>query len=222
MIARVFKRNRRRPIQRTTPCPAVRPCAPQATDGLTQAALEVSYTRLLITGAMLLFAFGAISVRLVDVSLMQAASEPRVAFAPRMQEMRMDRADIVDRNGNLLSTNLSTASMFANPRKVIDPDDTARQLAKALPTLHEAEVARKLKTERSFVWLQRNLTPRQQWKVISLGLPGIDFQSAQTRVYPTGSLAAHIMGYVGITHNVRRERAVWINARLGALKIYAR
>jgi len=198
MITRVFKRTRRRQNQRSTPCPAVRPCAPQETDGRTQAALEVSYTRLLMTGAMLLFAFGAIAVRLVDVSLLQAASEPRVAFAPRMQEMRTDRADIIDRNGNLLSTNLSTASMFANPRKVIDPDDTARQLAIALPTLHEAEVARQLKTNRSFVWLQRNLTPRQQWKVISLGLPGIDFQSAQTRVYPNGSLAAHIMGYVDI------------------------
>ena len=166
MITRVFKRTRRRQNQRSTPCPAVRPCAPQETDGRTQAALEVSYTRLLMTGAMLLFAFGAIAVRLVDVSLLQAASEPRVAFAPRMQEMRTDRADIIDRNGNLLSTNLSTASMFANPRKVIDPDDTARQLAIALPTLHEAEVARQLKTNRSFVWLQRNLTPRQQWKVI--------------------------------------------------------
>ncbi|NKB54878.1 MAG: penicillin-binding protein 2 [Alphaproteobacteria bacterium] len=167
-------------------------------DDRIQVALDVSYTRLLMTGAMLLFAFGAIAVRLVDVSLLQAASEPRAAFAPRGQEMRMDRADVVDRNGNLLATNLSTASLFANPRKVMDPDDTARQLARVLPTLREAEVARQLKTNRSFVWLQRNLTPRQQWQVISLGLPGIDFQSAQTRVYPNGALAAHIMGYVGV------------------------
>ncbi len=176
----------------------MRPCAPGATDERTQAALEVSHTRLLMTGAMLLFAFGAIGVRLVDVSLMQAAREPRAAHAPRVQELRMDRANVVDRNGVLLATNLATASLFANPRKVIDPDETARQLAAALPELREAEVVRQLKSNRSFVWLRRNLTPRQQWRVISLGLPGIDFHSAETRVYPNGSLAAHILGFVDI------------------------
>ncbi len=176
----------------------MRPCAPGATDERTQAALEVSHTRLLMTGAMLLFAFGAIGVRLVDVSLMQAAREPRAAPAPRVQELPHDRANVVDRNGVLLATNLATASLFANPRKVIDPDETARQLAAALPELREAEVVRQLKSNRSFVWLRRNLTPRQQWRVISLGLPGIDFHSAETRVYPNGSLAAHILGFVDI------------------------
>ena len=198
MIGLPFKRTRKSRSTRSTTRPPVRPCAPRATDERTQVALEVSYTRLLMTGAFLLFAFGAIGVRLVDVSLLQAAREPRAAYAPRMQEMRMDRADVVDRNGLLLATNLATASLFANPRKVIDPDDAARQLATALPELHEAEVARQLKSNRSFVWLQRNLTPRQQWRVISLGLPGTDFQSAQTRVYPNGSLAAHILGFVDI------------------------
>ncbi len=198
MILNPFKSIRQSHQQRAASHGRVRPCAPRAMDEKIQAALDVSYRRLLMTGAMLLFAFGAITVRLVDVSLMQAASEPRVTYAPRMQEMRMDRADIVDRNGTLLATNLSTASLFANPRKVMNPDDTARQLAMVLPELHEAEVARQLKSKRSFVWLRRNLTPRQQWRVISLGLPGIEFQSAETRVYPNGTLAAHIMGYVDI------------------------
>ncbi len=198
MTRRFFKNIRQNRKSRITTRQTVRPCAPRAMDAQIEAALEVSHARLLMTGAMLLFAFGAISVRLIDVSLLQAASEPRVTYAPRMQEMRMDRADVVDRNGVLLATNLSTASLFANPRKVIDPDDTARQLVAALPALREAEVARQLKSNRSFIWLQRNLTPRQQWDVISLGLPGIDFQSAETRVYPNGSLAAHIMGYVDI------------------------
>ncbi len=198
MIANPFKRPRKNHRTRSPSRPSTRPCAPRATDERAQAALEVSYTRLLITVAMLLFAFGAIGVRLVDVSLMQAAREPRAAHAPRMQELRMDRANVVDRNGVLLATNLATASLFANPRKVINPDETARQLVATLPELREAEVVRQLKSNRSFVWLRRNLTPRQQWQVISLGLPGIDFHSAETRVYPNGSLAAHILGFVDI------------------------
>ena len=198
MIANPFKKprnNRRaRPATRIT----IRPCAPGTKDERVMAALEVSYTRLLMTAAILLFAFSAISVRLIDVSLLQAAREPNAAYAPRMQELRMDRADVVDRNGLLLATNLTTASLFANTRKLMDPDEAARQLAAVLPELREAEVVRLLKSNRSFVWLRRNLTPRQQWRVIELGLPGVDFQSAETRVYPNGSLAAHILGFVDV------------------------
>jgi len=198
MIANPFKRPRKGRHTRPVSRPSIRPCAPSITDERVQAALEVSYTRLIMTSAMILFAFGAVSVRLVDVSLLQAAREPNTAYAPRIQELRMDRADVVDRNGVLLATNLVTASLFANPRKVMEPTETARQLAAALPELRQAEVARQLQSNRSFVWLRRNLTPRQQWRVIELGLPGIDFQSAETRVYPNGPLAAHILGFVDI------------------------
>ena len=181
MISNPFKRPRKGRHTRPASRPSTRPFAPGITDERVQAALEVSYTRLIMTSAMLLFAFGAVSVRLVDVSLLQAAREPNTAYAPRVQELRMDRADVVDRNGVLLATNLVTASLFANPRKVMDPKETARQLVAALPELRQAEVARQLQSNRSFVWLRRNLTPRQQWRVIELGLPGIDFQSAETR-----------------------------------------
>ena len=184
---------RRRSSQRA----ATKPCAAH-TDKRTAHVLEVSHTRILVTGAMLMLAFSAISVRLIDIALFQDAREPKAAHATHTQAMRMDRSDIVDRNGVLLATNLNTASLYANPRKIIDADDAARQLVQALPGLREAEVARSLKTDRSFIWLQRNLTPRQQSKVNALGIPGLYFQSAETRVYPNGPLAAHILGYVDI------------------------
>jgi cell division protein FtsI (penicillin-binding protein 3) len=184
---------RRRNAQRA----AARPCSAH-TDKRIAHILDTSHTRILFTGAMLLLAFGAISVRLVDIALMQEAHEPRVAHSPRIQAMRMDRADIVDRNGVLLATNLSTASLYANPHKVMDADEAARQLVTALPQLRQAEVARLLKTDRSFIWLRRNLTPRQQSDVNALGIPGLYFQRAETRVYPNGPLAAHVLGFVDI------------------------
>ena len=184
---------RRRNSQRA----ATRPCAAH-TDKRTAHVLDVSHTRILVTGAMLMLAFGAISVRLIDIALFQDAQEPKTARATHTQAMRMDRSDIIDRNGVLLATNLNTASLYANPRKIIDADDAARQLVLALPELREAEIARSLKTDRSFIWLRRNLTPRQQAKVNALGIPGIYFQSAETRVYPNGPMAAHVLGYVDI------------------------
>lgn len=182
---------------------AVIPCTPLQgaqgrRDNRLHAALETGRTRLLIGGSIMMLGFAVVGMRLIDIALLQEAREPRVARAPSASEMRTGRADIVDRNGEIVATSLQTASLFANPRKILDADDAARLLVGALPDLREAEIAAKLKSGRGFVWLKRNLSPRQQWDVIQLGIPGVEFQTAESRVYPHGTLAAHILGFVGV------------------------
>jgi cell division protein FtsI (penicillin-binding protein 3) len=177
------------------------PCMPIRRDKRHDIAMETGRTRLLIGGTVLMLGFAVVGARLIEIALLQDAQEPRVAHAPSASEMRTSRADIIDRNGEVLATTLETASMFANPRKILDADDAARLLVTALPDLREAEIAAKLKSDRGFVWLKRNLSPRQQWDIIKLGIPGVEFQSAETRVYPHGPLAAHVLGYVDIDNN---------------------
>jgi cell division protein FtsI (penicillin-binding protein 3) len=199
-----FRRGRRtiKP-RRQSKSTQVQPCTPLQgasgrRDNRLHAALETGRTRLLIGGAVMMMGFGVVGLRLIDIALLQEAREPRVARAPSASEMRTGRADIVDRNGEIVATSLQTASLFANPRKILDANDAARLLVGVLPDLKEAEVAAKLKSGRGFVWLKRNLSPRQQWNVIGLGIPGVEFQTGETRVYPHGPLAAHILGYVGV------------------------
>jgi len=81
---------------------------------------------------------------------------------------------------------------------VQDPDEAARLLNSVLPDLNIASTAAKLDTNRGFVWLKRNLTPRQQQAVNRLGLPGIYFQAESKRVYPQGNLTAHLIGYTDV------------------------
>lgn len=197
-----LRRGRRtiRPRKQTTPSFA-QPCTPIRRDKRRDIAMETGRTRLLISGTVLMLGFAVVGARLIEVSLLQGAREPRVAHAPSASEMRTDRADIIDRNGKILATTLKTVSMFANPRKILDADDAARLLVTALPDLREAEIAAKLKSNRGFVWLKRNLSPRQQWDIIKLGIPGVEFQSAETRIYPHGPMAAHVLGYVDIDNN---------------------
>ena len=58
----------------------------------------------MMTGAILTLAFAVVGMRLVDVTLLQAAVEPRVAYAPKPARLQFARSDIVDRNGVLLAT----------------------------------------------------------------------------------------------------------------------
>ncbi len=167
-------------------------------DGTTKQCLEVGRTRLLAAGLVLAMAFLVVGLRLVGVSLLTEGQEPRTAETPRATAFESFRADIVDRNGVVLATTLPAASLYTNPRQIIDPEGTARRLAAILPDIPKREIAAKLASDRSFAWIKRKLTPRQRHDVNRLGVPGLYFQQEPDRVYPHGALAAHVVGFAGM------------------------
>ena len=182
---------------------AARPSDPPRVtiDGSAKLALETGRTRLLVAGLIFALAFSAVGLRLIDLSLLRHGNEPRLAGGTVGQAYNGGRAEIVDRNGIVLATTLPTQSLYANPRQVLDPVETAAALVAVLPDLTLSEVAMKLGQERSFVWLQRNLTPRQQYEINRLGLPGLHFQRELDRVYPLGQLTAQIVGFTDVDNN---------------------
>ncbi len=190
------------PVARPSPGPPpLDPPAPIKLDGVSKLALEIGRTRLLVAGLVFALAFLAIGLRLVELGLLREGNEPRVARSETVQPFNTGRADIVDRNGVVLATTLPTQSLYANPQLVMDVEETAAALAGVLPELSPSELAAKLSLERSFVWLKRNLTPRQQYEVNRLGLPGLDFQRELDRVYPLGALAVQVVGFTDVDGN---------------------
>ncbi len=167
-------------------------------DGRAKRAMEVGRTRLAMTGALFALSFLGIGLRLIGVTLLQEAEEPRLSDVPAGDATMSERADILDRNGVVLATSLRTASLYVNPRQVIDPREAAERLAAVLPEFSRAELLARLSADRSFVWLRRSMTPRQQYAVLRLGIPGLDFQTEERRVYPQGALAAHVVGFTDI------------------------
>ena len=168
-------------------------------EGAGSAALNTARARLALAGSLFALAFVIIGIRLIDVSVVRAADDlavgPKHAIAAQARHGRMD---IVDRNGTLLASSLVTASLFGDPARVLDPADAARRLATVLPELSVAEVTAKLSTDKRFVWLHRHLTPRQQYEINRLGIPGFYFQREDKRIYPHGSLMAHVVGFADV------------------------
>lgn len=164
-------------------------------------ALETGRTRLLVAGVVFALAFLVVAWRLVDLALLSQGREPRIAEATSPPRLHTGRADIVDRNGVVLATSLPTASLYADPRQIFDPHEAAAALARALPALPQSEVRAKLASARSFVWLKRNLTPREQYAVNRLGIPGLHFRREPRRIYPHGELTAHIVGFTDVDNN---------------------
>lgn len=167
-------------------------------EGIRKEALETGRNRLLVIGALFALVFMLIGGRLVHLAVLERGDEPQLARSTTVQPMVAGRADIVDRNGVILATSLPTASLFANPREILDRQAAADKLATVLPGLDRAEVAAKLGSPSGFVWLRRNLTPSQQYAVNRLGIPGLRFHRAERRVYPHGRQAAHVLGFTDV------------------------
>ncbi|MDQ2953873.1 MAG: penicillin-binding protein 2, partial [Pseudomonadota bacterium] len=108
------------------------------------------------------------------------------------------RPDILDRNGEILATDVRTPSLFAEPRKIIDIDEAAELLTAVLPDLDTTETRERLSSKRGFVWLKREITPKQQQDIHRLGIPGIGFITENKRVYPNGPEVSHLIGHVNI------------------------
>ncbi len=168
-------------------------------DGQRKAALEIGRTRLLVAGAVFLLAFVAVGLRLADLALLSGGAEPtRVATPSPAEALETQRAEILDRNGQVLATTLPTNSLYANPRRVIDPEAAAIELAQALPQYSVASLKAKLSQDSSFTWIKRGLTPRETARINRLGIPGLDFVREEQRFYPNGRLTGHLVGYTNI------------------------
>jgi len=164
-------------------------------DGAGRRALETGRSRLAIGAGLFALAFLGLTGRLIEVGLFGAdQTRPAMAHADIAAPL-VQRADIVDRNGVVLATNLDMHALYADSRLVDNPSATTARLAEVLPGLNVEAVERGLASGSSFVWIHRGLTPRQVHAVNRLGEPGLDFLPAQRRFYPAGRLAAHVVGF---------------------------
>src|SRR5215475_2088138 len=163
--------------------------------GLAIVAFAAIYA--VIGGRLVMFAIGADAH-----GARQAASQDAIATA---------RPDIVDRNGEVLATDIKSPSLFAEPRRIIDKDEAIELLTATVPDLDTAEVRERLSSRKGFVWLKREITPKQQQEIHKLGVPGIGFLRENKRVYPTGNEVAHLIGLVNIDNQGIAGMEKWLD-----------
>lgn len=115
-----------------------------------------------------------------------------------IQGLTTARPDILDATGTVLATDIRISSLFAEPFRIPDPQEAVRKLAAAMPELPHEEIERKLTSGARFVWLKRQITPKQENEIRAAGIPGVGFRTEHRRVYPKGRLASHLTGIVNV------------------------
>ena len=190
-----------------------------APDLARRAAMEKTRGRLVLAAAGFAVLFGAVVIKLADATVVNPVQPKAVALQRRADPPaappgettapvlpaaldfgpRAARAMITDRNGEILAVSLPTAGLFANPSQIIDPADAAHRLVGVVPRLDEATMrARLSETGKQFVYLERQITPKEQLRINALGIVGLEFQPTERRHYPLGRVAAQVLGAVDV------------------------
>src|SRR5256886_15408765 len=150
-----------------------------------------------IGGRLVMFAIGADSH-----SARRGGSQDAIATA---------RPDIVDRNGEVLATDIKAPSLFGEPRRISEKDEAIELQTGALTELDTEEARTRLSSRKGFVWLTREITPKQQQDIHKHGVPGIGFLRENKRVYPTGNEVAHLIGLVTIDNQGIAGMEKWLD-----------
>src|SRR3954467_7526029 len=140
-----------------------------------------------------MLAFGAIFA-VIGGRLIMFATVGDSHGAPRstaQDAIATARPDILDRNGEILATDVKTPSLFGEPRRIIDVDEAIELLTAVMPDLDTTEPRERLGGKRGFVWLKREISAKQQTEVHRLGISGVGFLTENKRVFPNGPEVSH-------------------------------
>ncbi len=155
--------------------------------------------------------YAVIAVRLVMFGI--ASDSRTVHRVVSGDAIATARPDILDRNGEVLATDVRVPSLYAEPRRLIDVDEAVELLTADLPDLDATELRERLSSRRGFVWLRRDITPEQQREIYRQGLPGIGFLNENKRDYPNGAEVSHLLGHVNIDNQGIAGIEKWLDGQ---------
>lgn len=164
--------------------------------------LGAARQRLILLSVGFLTCYIMIAARTFDLAFIQVPTNlPYETEASRDQGHTVPptwRADIVDRNNVILARSLKTSSVYADPKLIINPEETAKDLMRIFSDLSYDSVLEKLTKPARFVWIKRHIQPKDKYEILKIGQPGLGFKDEYRRVYPQGSLTSHITGFANI------------------------
>jgi len=154
--------------------------------------------RLAFTGILFSLLFLALGLRAFQLHMLEGEKLKRLGERQHLEEWTLlpKRGTILDRAGEPLALSLEGQSVYARPRRLKEEDGVARKLAQAL-NLDPLLVRQKLKAERPFVWIKRQITPKEAERVKAVHREGIGISYEPNRYYPQGRVAGQLLGFVG-------------------------
>jgi len=160
--------------------------------------LQKNRSRVRTAAAGFAILFAIVGGRAFQLQVLQGEKLKRLGERQHLKEWIVlpRRGAVLDRGGEPLALSLEAQSVYARPHRIRELEAASRSLARILD-LKLTEVKQKLASEKPFVWIKRQVTPREAEQIQNLTVEGIGMFYEPHRYYPQGQLAAHVIGFVG-------------------------
>ena len=174
---------------------------------------RLSRRRIRATFGVFLLVVGLSVAQLVNIQVINAEeyAERGVRQRARTIELPASRGRIYDREGDVLATSITSATLYADPRsfrpterpdgRIVPAAGDANRVARTLAPMLNLDatwIESRLRRDAHFVYLARQLDVRVGEEIMALQLPGVGMITEPRRVYPSGGLAAQVIGFTGI------------------------
>ena len=151
-------------------------------------------------GLLLMIAFAALVGRsfylqVINNDFLQEKGESRYR---RDIEVSASRGKIIDRNGQMLAVSTPMKSIWAIPGDARAMNASQKQQLAGLLDMSARELDGKIASEKTFVFIKRQVPPETAERIAALKLPGVHQEKEYRRYYPTGDMTAHIVGFTGV------------------------
>ncbi|MBW1760045.1 MAG: PASTA domain-containing protein [Deltaproteobacteria bacterium] len=159
--------------------------------------------RIALLGACVMCVAMLVVVRAFHVQISSGDRLREMAEDQHIRHLRVSprRGAIYDRHGAELAVSVDVDSVYANPRRLEameqDPTLVAKRIAKILD-VDPRRLAKRLGSDRYFVWIERRVTPHEATRIRELDIPGVELTTEARRYYPNRHLAAHLVGFADI------------------------
>lgn len=159
--------------------------------------------KLLICSVMLIMSFTIIGYRTISLASINKNNVSNKVYAEIENESipKSLRGNIYDRNNKILATTINTLSLNVNPQEILNIDQTIAKLIKIFPQLEEKVLYKKLNSNKKFINLLKEISPREYVRLLNAGIEGLKIETKNKRIYPNNTLAAHILGATDIDGN---------------------
>lgn len=155
--------------------------------------------RIIVVALVMMVAWSLVGIQLFKIQVVEAAEYSEQALDQRLKEQEFApyRGTIYDRTGRQMALTIDGVTVWANPQQIDNVSLTAHLVATAL-RIDEPALAEKLANDKSFVFVKRQMEESEVEALRALDLPGIYFDTEPKRVYPNGTIAAQLIGFVGV------------------------
>ena len=161
--------------------------------------LEKPRWRVVIIATLIIALFAMVSLKALELQVLDRERAFKIARKQHhgTSTLLPRRGRILDRNGKELAVNVDVKSVYANPKEVVDPKNTAHILSKKLG-VSEEKIHKRVASNKSFVWVKRLADSKAADELKESDVKGLGFIPEPKRIYPNGTLLGQVIGFTDI------------------------